>query len=216
MTDPTHQPGESVHIIACGVLAHDLRHVAERLPVETTMEFLPGGLHARPDELRRRLQQRIDQASARFRGRRIVVGYGVCGLGTVGIHARNVALAVPRVNDCIALFLGSDAAYREQFGRYPGTYYVSAGWVDEKTGPQSLDDAPIHCGPECFTFGQLVERYGEENAEAGTSEARVEVRVHDRVGLLADGGHLFLGRHLTAQLSGRPDLARLAARLHPH
>ena len=94
------------------------------------------------------------------------MGYGVCGLGAVGLHARNVPLAIPRVNDCIALFLGSDEAYRQQFARYPGTYYVSAGWIEEKAQPQGSSEASIQCGPDCFTFRQLVERYGEENADA--------------------------------------------------
>jgi N-methylhydantoinase A/oxoprolinase/acetone carboxylase beta subunit len=155
-----------IHVIACGVLAIDIRHLARRLGIAATMEFLPGGLHDRPDELRRRVQEEIDRASATLRAERIIVGYGVCGLGTVGLHARNVPLAIPRVNDCIALFLGSDAAYREQFSQYPGTYYISAGWVEEKTQPQSTEESPIHCGPECFTLQQLIKRYGQENATA--------------------------------------------------
>lgn len=162
----TDLPGQQIHVIACGVLAADISHLTKHLGIPCSMEFLPGGLHARPKELRNQLQQRIDQASAEFRGERIVVGYGVCGLGTVGLHARNVPLAIPRVNDCIALFLGSNAAYREQFGRYPGTYYVSAGWVDENAHPQTSSEHPIQCGPECFTLQQLVRKYGEDNAEA--------------------------------------------------
>lgn len=161
--DPT---DKLIHVIACGVLSTDLRQVTERLQIPASMEFLPGGLHARPDELKKRLQERIDRVSAGFRGERIVVGYGVCGLGTVGLHARNVPLAIPRVNDCIALFLGSDNAYREQFARFPGTYYVSAGWVEEKAQPQSDQEAPIQCGPDCFTLRQLSQRYGQENAAA--------------------------------------------------
>jgi N-methylhydantoinase A/oxoprolinase/acetone carboxylase beta subunit len=155
-----------IHVIACGVLAADIRHVAREQGIPTTMEFLPGGLHERPRELRRRLQERIDRVSATFRGDRIVVGYGVCGLGTIGLFARNVPLAIPRVNDCIAMFLGSDAAYHEQFARHPGTYYISAGWVEEKTHPESSGASLIQCGPDCFTLSQLVRRYGEENAEA--------------------------------------------------
>ena len=161
--DPT---DSLIHVIACGVLSTDLRQVIDRLGIPVSIEYLPGGLHARPDELKKRLQERIDHVSASFRGERIVVGYGVCGLGTVGLHARDVPLAIPRVNDCIALFLGSDEAYRQQFAQFPGTYYVSAGWIEEKAQPQSNQEAPIQCGPDCFTLRQLVARYGEENAAA--------------------------------------------------
>jgi hypothetical protein len=129
-----------VHVIACGVLGIDLRDLAGRLGLEVSLQFLPGGLHSTPLELRRQLQEAIDEATARRMGDMIAIGYGVCGLGTVGIHARTIPLAIPRVHDCIALFLGSDRAYKEQFSRYPGTYYISAGWVQEKATPQSSGD----------------------------------------------------------------------------
>ncbi len=158
--------GQQIHIIACGVLATDISHLTRQLGVPCSMEFLPGGLHTRPRELRAELQQRIDRVSASFHGERIIVGYGVCGMGTIGLHARNIPLTIPRVNDCIALFLGSDAAYQEQFARFPGTYYISAGWVDEKAHPDASSDQPIQCGPECYTLPQLIRQFGEENAEA--------------------------------------------------
>ena len=156
-----------LHVIACGVLAADLKATAERLGLDVSMQFLPGGLHSRPNELRRRLQEAIDQASTEARADAIALGYGVCGLGLVGIHARNLPLVIPKVHDCIALFLGSDAAYREQFARCPGTYYVSAGWVREKAPPQATtawkDRSP---NDEQAEFDRLVARYGTENAEA--------------------------------------------------
>ncbi|MFO7899167.1 MAG: DUF1638 domain-containing protein, partial [Planctomycetota bacterium] len=155
-----------VHLIACGVLAADLEAVAEELGLEVSTEFLPAGLHNRPHELRRRLQAAIDRASARRRPDRIAIGYGLCGMGTVGIHARHVPLAIPRVNDCIALFLGSDAAYREQFAKFPGTYYVTPGWVEEKAQPLSADERDEARGPTEYDFDELVEKYGRENAEA--------------------------------------------------
>jgi len=158
-----------VHVIACGVLAVDLEAVAQRVGIDVSLEFLPGGLHSTPMKLRQRLQERIDAASRQRRADMIALGYGVCGLGTEALHARNLPLALPRVNDCIALFLGSDKAYREQFAKYPGTYYISAGWVEEKTRPIGDDDAnraalsPSETEAE---FERLVAKYGRENAEA--------------------------------------------------
>ncbi|MDP7348863.1 MAG: DUF1638 domain-containing protein, partial [Phycisphaeraceae bacterium] len=129
-------------------------------------QFLPGGLHDRPQELRRRLQEAIDETAAAQSADLIAVGYGVCGLGAVGIHARSIPLAIPRVHDCIALFLGSDAAYKEQFARHPGTYYISAGWIEEKAQPQSVAEGErVSCGPTCYEFKQLIETFGRQNAE---------------------------------------------------
>lgn len=157
---------ERVHVIACGVLAIDMALAAERSGAELTTAFLPGGLHARPQELRKRLQEAIDEASTREGLDKIAIGYGVCGRGAAGIHARHVPLAIPRVHDCIALFLGSDAAYREQFAKYPGTYYISAGFVEAKAQPQSTrKKKAVPVGQTNLTFEQLVEKYGAENAD---------------------------------------------------
>jgi N-methylhydantoinase A/oxoprolinase/acetone carboxylase beta subunit len=178
-----------IHVIACGVLAADLREVTQRLKIPVSLECLPGGLHARPEELRQRLQERIDYISAGFHGERIVVGYGVCGRGAVGLYARNVPLAIARVNDCIALFLGSDDAYRRQFASFPGTYYVSAGWVEEQAQPQHDQEAPIQCGPDCFTLRQLIERYGEENAAAIREFLNSWQRNYQRAAYIDTGVH---------------------------
>ena len=102
------------YVIACAVLALDIKNAAEKLGLEIGLKFLEGGLHDRPDLLRKKLQSAIDELSAAGRCDRIVVGYGVCGRGTVGIQARNIPLAIPKVHDCIALFLGGDAAYRDE------------------------------------------------------------------------------------------------------
>ena len=156
-------------MIACGVLAVDLQAAAKKLGIDITLEFLPGGLHRTPMDLRKRLQERIDAASRLKAADMIAIGYGVCGLGTAALHARNLPLALPRVNDCIALFLGSDKAYREQFAKYPGTYYISAGWVEENARPISAGGegtallSPSEMESE---YQRLVAKHGQENAEA--------------------------------------------------
>ena len=155
-----------VHVVACGVLAIDIQRTAERLGLELTTEFLEGGLHARPGELRRRLQAAIDQASASGSCDRIAVGYGICGRGTVGIQARGVPLVLPRAQDCIALFLGSDAAYREEFARVPGTYYISAGWFEEKVQPRARKGEPAAKPQGQGQLEELAAKYGEDNARA--------------------------------------------------
>ena len=153
------------YVIACAVLALDIKKAAEKLGLETGVKFLEGGLHDRPDLLRKKLQAAIDELSASGRCDRIVVGYGVCGRGTVGIQARDIPLSIPKVHDCIALFLGGDAAYRDEFKKYPGTYYISAGWYEEKTEPLSQRKLSAYYGDEKLNYGELVEKYGETAAK---------------------------------------------------
>jgi len=159
-------PSERVHIIACGVLAVDVCRIARDLDLDIQAVFLPGGLHNNPHELRRRLHQTIDEVSALGDARQIPIGYGVCGRGAVGIHARHIPLVIPPVHGCIALSLGSDAACRPEFARYPGTYNISAGSVTER--PPPLSSAPSADGCRCANpeLQELIERHGQENAHA--------------------------------------------------
>jgi len=151
-------------VIACAVLALDIKAVAEKLGLDIGVKFLEGGLHDRPHLLREKLQGAIDEISASGRSDHIMVGYGVCGRGTVGIQARGVRLAIPKVHDCMALFLGGDKAYQRQFKKYPGTYYISAGWYEEKTEPFSQQKKTVFLGDQKLSYDELVDKYGETAA----------------------------------------------------
>ncbi len=151
-------------VVACGVLSLDLRKTARELGIEPHFEILPGGLHNNPEELRRRVQQAVDSLSRDRSYHRIVIGYGICGRGMAGIHAREVPLAMPRVHDCIALFLGSDAAYRREFERFPGTFYISAGWYEENVEPLTRKRPCVYMGDRRVYYDDLVRERGEEQA----------------------------------------------------
>ncbi len=153
-----------VAIIACGVLAPDIRHVAEQIGMTAEMVFLKGGLHDEPNKLRAALQEKIDELSAEDTYQRIIIGYGICGRGTIGIAARNTPLVIPRVHDCIALLLGSDAEYKKQFRSYPGTYYISPGWMIEKVQPASQDEK-ISAWDAMRDMDQLEKTHGPEKAQ---------------------------------------------------
>jgi hypothetical protein len=155
-----------VYIIACGVLAKDIEGIAEKLPLTIGTHYLPAGLHERPDKLRRKLQAAIDRAANAGEWDRIVVGYGVCGRGTVDVRAQDIPLVIPRVHDCIALFLGGDDRYQEQFKQYPGTYYISHGWYEAKSLSQAADRRHAWMGDTKVYFDELVQRYGLRHAEA--------------------------------------------------
>jgi N-methylhydantoinase A/oxoprolinase/acetone carboxylase beta subunit len=60
-----------------------------------------------------------------------------------------------------------------------------------------------------YAIDQLLPLVRSQAEEAGTSSKRVEVLVHDRVAPSGYGGQIFIGRALTARLTGRPDVARL-------
>ena len=155
-----------VGVIACGVLAIDLKRIAAELGIDIVATFLEGGLHSKPLLLRQKLQEAIDRVSSQEQCERIVIGYGLCGNGAIGITAGSVPLVIPRVHDCIALFMGSDQEYKKQFAKYPGTYYISAGWYVEKVQPQSQRLCGAFIADKTVTHEELVKNYGTENTEA--------------------------------------------------
>jgi len=159
-------PDARIYIVACGVLARDIAGIARELPLTIGTHYLPAGLHERPDRLRSELQAAIDRAAYSGEWDRIVVGYGVCGRGTVDIQARRIPLVIPRVHDCIALFLGGDSRYQEQFKQYPGTYYISPGWYEAKSPVDTPDRRYAWMGDTKVYFDELVQRYGLRHAEA--------------------------------------------------
>ena len=161
------QDRKSAYFIGCGVLGPDVKQVARMHGIALNSVLLPGGLHNNPGLLRTRLQEAIDTASQDVGCSRIIVGYGLCGRGSVGIRARSVPLVFPKVHDCIALFLGSDKAYREQFAKFPGTFYISAGWYQEKERPrlEKGHDEQIWIGSRSMGCQELQEKYGTEESK---------------------------------------------------
>lgn len=127
---------------------------------------MPKGLHDIPsDEMRKRLQERIDAASEEAYDA-ILLGYGLCNNGLVGVAARTVPLILPRAHDCITCFLGSRARYQTYFDRHPGTFFRTSGWIERDTIDDELKPLSIpHQTGMDLSYEQLVDQYGEDNAE---------------------------------------------------
>lgn len=136
-----------IKVIACATV---IEEILPLLPSGMTYEVLDFGLHLYPEKLRHTLQEAINTAS--LEADIIILGYGLCSLAVVGLKATNCTLVVPRVDDCIAIFLGSYAAYKEQSSKEPGTYYLTKGWIE-------VSDTPFE------EYKRLVERYGQKRAE---------------------------------------------------
>jgi Protein of unknown function (DUF1638) len=123
-----------VVVISCQVLQDLLVPLVQALPAGLVREvtFMDYGLHRVPGKMTGTLQEvidRIEEPSV------VVLGYGLCGNGLNGLRAGRHALLVPRVDDCIALLLGSRRAYIREFEAVPGTYYLSKGWLESGSHP---------------------------------------------------------------------------------
>ncbi len=137
-----------VVVIACQVFESLLEKF---LPPQAANQvtFLDYGLHTLPKNLTTELQTVIDAVETPSL---IVLGYGLCGNGLKGIQARQHTLLVPKTDDCIAILLGSYAAYQEIFTSEPGTYYLTKGWLESGSNPLS-------------EYHEYVEKYGQSKAD---------------------------------------------------
>jgi hypothetical protein len=140
--DPT-----KTKIVACATVIEEMQPL---LPLGMAYEVLDFGLHLIPNNLRKILQQVIDNQDREFNT--LILGYGLCSMAVVGLHTRKNTLVIPRVDDCIAIFLGSKNAYSEQTSKEPGTYYLTKGWIE-------VGDTPFE------EHERLVEQYGKERAD---------------------------------------------------
>lgn len=140
--DPT-----KTKIIACATVIEEMQPL---LPQGMAYEVLDFGLHMIPGNLKNILQKAIDDQGDQFDT--LILGYGLCSMAVVGLRTSNCTLVIPRVDDCIAIFLGSKNAYNEQAKKEPGTYYLTKGWIE-------VSDTPFE------EHKRLVEQYGVERAD---------------------------------------------------
>ena len=142
-------------VIACAVLERELELCASRSANEIDLDVLEQGLHNTPDELRKRAQEAIDRADpAGFDA--IVLGYGLCSRGVVGLQAARTKLIVPRGHDCITFLLGSKQWYREYFDAHPGVYWYSSGWIKHNDQPSRERYEKV--------LAEYTAKYGLDNA----------------------------------------------------
>jgi hypothetical protein len=133
-------------VIACATVIEEM---IPHLPPGMHYQVLDFGLHINPETLKRVLQESVDASATS--AETILLGYGLCSQAVVGLRANDCTLVIPKVDDCIAIFLGSEETYKAQFRTEPGTYYLTRGWIEAGDGPFAEYDG-------------LVELYGEEKA----------------------------------------------------
>lgn len=155
-------------ILACATVIEEMLPL---MPPTMKYKVLDFGLHVNPDQLRTVLQNEIDFAHSKFDT--IILGYGLCSQAVIGIKATHCTLVIPRVDDCIAIFLGSCKAYQQQFKSEPGTYYLTKGWI-------KVGDSPF------AEYEEILKKQGKERADR---IMRIMLKNYTRLALINTGQH---------------------------
>lgn len=151
-------------IIACRVFGRELSYYAALSGNTCSIYWLEQGLHNTPEQILLQAQQAIDEIDhiqlTEYSNRTfdaIVLGYGLCSNGVVGLSSKTLPIVVPKTDDCIAIFLGSQARYLKEFYEHSGTYWFSPGWIEFGSVPS---EKLYH-----EAYDRYCEKYGEDNAE---------------------------------------------------
>jgi hypothetical protein len=155
-------------LLACKALYREFSLLTAQCESFVDATFLRQGLHDTPTLLHDALQAEINKIDEgkdiySFRPRygrdfdAIILGYGLCSNALIGLSSKKYTLVAPRCDDCIALFLGSYARYREYFDAHCGTYWYNASWIENAYTPSKERDEAL--------MAEYTEKYGEDNAK---------------------------------------------------
>jgi hypothetical protein len=163
---------KKLKFIGCEIIYREACYLAATGPHMVDVEFLRKGLHdLETADMLRRVQQAVDAVDPAAGYEAILLGYGRCNDGLVGLTARGIPLVVPRVHDCITFFFGSRGAFTEYFENNPGTFYMTTGWSERNT-PTGEDPSKQYGQTGVMgklglsqSYEELVSKYGKENAD---------------------------------------------------
>jgi hypothetical protein len=169
-------------LIGCGLLVREWSDAIVRSPHLIDVALMPAALHsAGAADMRNRLQAAIDAVDRSYDA--ILLGYGLCGCGVVGLQARATRLVLARADDCITLLMGARDRYRAYFRANPGTYYRSAGWVERAADlKDQLPGLSI-----ADSLDAMIQRYGEENGRYLYQELTAYRRTYRKLAFICTG-----------------------------
>jgi hypothetical protein len=154
-------------VIACNIMKDELLVVSSN---HVSFVFLEQSLHRTPEKMKPVIQEKIDEAEKQDWDY-IILCYGLCSNGILGVKVKRQPLIIPRVHDCISLFMGSAEKYLEEHSREPGTYYLTKGWIEEGKSPLGL-------------YREYIPKYGKETADWVIRE---ELKNYTRIALIDTG-----------------------------
>ncbi|MBQ8974857.1 MAG: DUF1638 domain-containing protein [Oscillospiraceae bacterium] len=154
-------------IIACEMMRPELESVMEELGAEDPVMWMERGLHSVPKNLTHALSDALREAERVYVPDTVLLGYGFCGNAMAGVRAGNFRLILPRIDDCITMFIGSRSRKR-QLESGVGTVFLTKGWIESDENILTQRQA-------------LIDDYGEED---GLELFDMMYGHYNRIGLL--------------------------------
>jgi hypothetical protein len=134
-------------VITCQTIRREVCLAVSETGVDYPLILIDSGLHNYPEKLREAIQKQIDKIT---NVDTILMAFGFCGNGLLGIKSPEARLVIPRADDCITLMLGS-LETRKKISKEAGTYFLTKGWLDYEANLLT-------------EYENCVKKYGREKA----------------------------------------------------
>jgi Protein of unknown function (DUF1638). len=177
-------------LIACKVICREISGLIAKSENYIDVTFIRQGYHNEPAKLNEiikreidRIDKRIDTHSCNAQGMdfdAILLGFGLCSNGLVGISSERYQIVVPRAHDCVTLLLGSAKEYRRIFDECSGgVYWYSPGWIE---------NCPMPCEKTSqMKYEMYKEKYGVDNAQFLIHSEELNLRNYKRAAYIDTG-----------------------------
>lgn len=164
-------------LLSCEVMRAEMEWLLADMDLDgaVDVEWLEMGLHQQPEKLNAELRRRIAACGGKGYDA-ILLMFGLCSNAVTGLEPpADSRLVIPRVHDCISVYLGSAGRYLAEHAGEPGTYWFSRGFLHRTDGVGIGEDSLGSGFGGMDDDGQRVsaaemrrrftEEYGEENAD---------------------------------------------------
>lgn len=150
-------------VLACDVFADEIARLQEDPAIRICgVTWLEMGLHDHPPRLRQAVQDAVARIEGDAAVETILLAYGLCGQGMLGVRAGRCPLVLPRAADCVAVLLGGEARREALLREDPHLYFYTPGWVRGKRVPGPDREAHVRA----FYAGKHDEETIEDLVEA--------------------------------------------------
>ena len=142
---------QKIILIACSMIEDEINAVFDRFEgPDIEIRWQERGHHNDPEKLHTVIQTEINKAE-NDGADLIMLAYGLCGNGAVGLHTSKAVLAMPRFDDCVNMMLCTGKRDRRNYLE-PGNMYLTGGW--------SRDEGAL-----LEMFRTYLSRYGERKGK---------------------------------------------------
>ena len=113
-------------IIACSMMEDEIKKTVTETGSDIPLLWVDRGLHEYPEQLRGELTEKIAQCEKDYDT--IVLAYGLCGNGTVGLVSAKARLVIPHFDVCIRIMTSMQPGVPPEVDIR--SLYYTRGWLE--------------------------------------------------------------------------------------